>query len=90
MTFLNHGRNKVPPDRVPLLAKALKMDPALLMRLALDQAVGTTAAKAIVEVFGSPVSANEQGCLDEQHQLSNNSVSVQTAHSRAALRGIFG
>ena len=42
MTFLKNGRNKVPLDRVPSLAKALEIDPAYLMRLALDQAVGAT------------------------------------------------
>ncbi len=40
MTFLKNGRNKVPLDRVPSLAKALGVDPAMLLRLALDQAVG--------------------------------------------------
>ncbi|SCY07005.1 helix-turn-helix domain-containing protein [Paracoccus tibetensis] len=36
MTFLKNGRNKIPLDRVPSLAKALEIDPAYLMRLALD------------------------------------------------------
>ena len=40
MTFLKNGRNKAPLDRVPSLVKALGVDPAYLMRLALDQAVG--------------------------------------------------
>ena len=57
MSFLKNGRNKLPLDRVPSLAKALEVDPAYLMRLALDQAVGSTAAKAITEIFGSPVTA---------------------------------
>ncbi|MFT4150924.1 MAG: helix-turn-helix transcriptional regulator [Paracoccaceae bacterium] len=47
ISFLKSGRNKVPLDRVPSLAKALEVDPALLMRLTLDQAVGVTAAQAI-------------------------------------------
>lgn len=64
MTFLKNGRNKVPIDRVPSLAKALEVDPAYLMRLALDQAVGAKAAKAakaIVDIFGTPATVNEQG-----------------------------
>ena len=36
MTFLKTGKNKVPLDRVPSLAKALEVDPAYLMRLARD------------------------------------------------------
>jgi DNA-binding Xre family transcriptional regulator len=34
MSLLKSGKNKVPLDRVPSLAKALEMDPALLMRIA--------------------------------------------------------
>lgn len=65
MTFLKNGKNKVPLDRVPSLAKALEVDPAYLMRLALDQAVGATAAKAITEIFGTPATENERGWLAE-------------------------
>lgn len=36
MTFLKNGRNQVQLDRVPSLAKALEVDPAYLMRLALE------------------------------------------------------
>jgi hypothetical protein len=61
--FLKNGKNKVPFDRVPSLAKALKVDPAYLMRLALDQAVGATAAKAITEIFGTSATENERGWM---------------------------
>ncbi len=73
MTFLKNGRNKVPLDRMPSLAKALEVDPALLMRLALDQAVGATAAQAITEIFGTPVTQNERGWLAEIRDASDNS-----------------
>ena len=90
MTFLKNGKNKVPLDRVPSLAKALEVDPAYLMRLALDQAVGATAAKAIVEIFGTPASENERGWLAELRDVSENTDPRLTARSRAALRGVFG
>ena len=61
MTHLKIGKNKVPLDRVPSLAKALEVDPAFLMRLALDQSVGATAAKAIIDIFGTPTTENERG-----------------------------
>jgi len=89
MTFLKNGRNKVPLDRVPSLAKALEVDPAYLMRLALDQAVGATAAKAIIEIFGTPATENERGWLNELRDASENTDPRLTARSRAALRGIF-
>jgi len=90
MNFLKNGRNKVPLDRVPSLAVALEVDPAYLMRLALDQAVGATAAKAITEIFGSPVSANERGWLTEIREASDNTDPRLTARTRVTLRGIFG
>lgn len=90
MSLLKSGANKVPLDRVPALAKALEADAAYLMRLALEQSVGVTAANAIIEVFGTPVSENERGWLDEIRDASGNSDPRITARSRVALRGIFG
>ena len=90
MTFLKNGKNKVPLDRVPSLAKALEVDPAYLMRLALDQAVGSTAAKAIIEIFGTPATENEQSWLIELREASDNTDPRLTARSRATLRGVFG
>ena len=89
MTFLKNGRNKVPLDRVPSLAQALEVDPAYLMRLALDQAVGATAAKAITDIFGTPATENERGWLIEIRDASGNSDPRLTSRSRAALRAIF-
>ncbi|TVS05506.1 MAG: XRE family transcriptional regulator [Rhodobacteraceae bacterium] len=90
MTFLKNGRHKVPLDRVPSLAKALEVDPAMLMRLARDQAVGATAAQAITEFFGTPVTQNKRGWLAEIRDASDNSDPRLTGCARAALRGIFG
>ncbi|MDP3959062.1 MAG: XRE family transcriptional regulator, partial [Pseudorhodobacter sp.] len=88
--FLKNGRNKVPIDRVPSLAQALEVDPAFLMRLALDQSVGSTAAKAITGIFGTPTTGNERGWLTDLRDASDNSDPRLAARSRAALRGIFG
>ena len=90
LSLLKSGATKVPLDRVPALAKALEVDPALLMRLALEQSVGMTAANAITEVFGTPVTENEHGWLDEIRSASDNSDPRVTARSRSTLRGIFG
>ena len=90
LSMLKSGKNKVPLDRVPSLAKALEVVPAYLMRLALDQAVGATAAKAITEIFGTPATENERGWLEELRDVSDNSDPRLTARSRTALRAIFG
>jgi transcriptional regulator with XRE-family HTH domain len=90
LSMLKSGKNKVPLDRVPSLAKALEVDPAFLMRLALDQAVGATAAKAITDIFGTPATDNETGWLQELRDASDNSDPRITARSRTTLRSIFG
>lgn len=90
MSFLKVGKSKIPLDRVPSLAKALECDPAWFMRLALEQAVGKTAAKAIKDIFGTPVSENERGWLEELRDASGNTDPRLTARTRSALRGIFG
>lgn len=90
VSLLKSGRNKLPLDRVPSMAKALEVDPAYLMRLTLDQAVGATAAKALTDIFGTPATENERGWLSELRDASDESDPRITARSRAALRAIFG
>ena len=40
ITMIKSGSTKLPLDRVPALAKALEGDPALMLRLALEQGEG--------------------------------------------------
>jgi SOS-response transcriptional repressor LexA len=90
ITLLKLGSTKLALDRVPGMAKALEVDPALLTRVTLAQSVGTTAAAALIECFGSPVTENEQGWLDELRDASENSDPRLAGRARTALRGIFG
>ena len=90
ITQLKLGSTKLALDRVPGMAKALEVDPALLMRVTLEQSVGTTAAAALIECFGSPVTENEQGWLDELRDASDNSDPRLAGRARTVLRGIFG
>ena len=89
LSLLKSGANKILLDRVPALTKALEADPAYLMRLSLEQSVGITAANAICDCFGTPVTIHEQGWLQELRDASGNTVPRLTARSRSALRGIF-
>lgn len=90
ISLLKAGKNKIPLDRVPALAAALEVDRAYLLRLTLDQSVGVTAAKAITEIFGTPITENERGWIAELRAASGNTDPRMTARARAALRGIFG
>jgi hypothetical protein len=90
ISMLKTGTSKLALDRVPALAAALECDPALLMRLALEQAVGSTAALALQEILGTPVSANERLWLAEIRDASGHIDPRPTARARAAIRGLFG
>ncbi len=90
LSMIRSGAAKLPLDRVPALAKAIDCDPAHLLRLALDQTVGSTFAAAIVEILGSPVTVNERAWLDEIRDASEGGDPRVTTRSRTTLRGIFG
>lgn len=90
LTMIKQGTSKLALDRVPALASALECDPAYLMRLSLDQAVGSTAAQAINEIFGTPVSANETLWLHEIRDASGNTDPRPTIRARSAIRAVFG
>lgn len=90
ISMFKSGSSKIPLDRVPALARALETDPAYLMRLALEQAVGKTAAVAVLEVFGTPTTLNERAWLEEIRDASANTDPKLTVRSRASLRAIFG
>lgn len=90
VTMIKNGASKLALDRVPSMARALECDPAYLMRLALDQAVGDTSAQALIEIFGTPVTANELGWLQEIREASGHSDPRIASRSRAAIMTIFG
>lgn len=90
ISMFKSGASKIPLDRVPALARSLETDPAFLMRLALEQAVGKTASVAVLEVFGTPTTLNERAWLEEIRDASGNSDPKLTTRSRSALRSIFG
>jgi hypothetical protein len=90
VTMIKNGTSKLALDRVPSMARALECDPAYLMRLSLEQAVGDTAAQAIAEIYGTPITVNELGWLEEIRDASRNTDPRLTSRSRAALRTVFG
>ena len=90
VAMLKSGSSKLPLDRVPSLACALECDPAYLLRLTLEQVVGDTAAHALVEIMGTPVSNNELGWLNEIREASDHTDPRMTARGRAAIRSVFG
>lgn len=90
LAMIKSGAAKLPIDRVPCLAKALDIDPALLLLLTLEQLAGDTTARALMDIFGTIVSRNEVAWLEEIRQASGHVNPALTSRARSAIRGIFG
>lgn len=90
VTMIKKGSTKLPIDRVPALAKALESDPALLLRLALEQSEGSTAAAAIFEIIGQPITKNEMAWINEIREASGDTDPRLTSRAATAIRGVFG
>lgn len=90
ISMLKAGSIRLPLDRVQPLASALEVDPAYLMLLALEQMVGDTDAKAIVEILGGAVTRNEMGWIEAIRVASEMVDPPLTKRGRTAIFGIFG
>lgn len=90
IAMLKSGATKLPFDRVPSLAAALDCDPRLLFNLALDQMGGATTVRAIEDIFGTIVTCNEVGWINEIREATGHSDPSLTYRGRSAVRGIFG
>ena len=90
LTMMKQGSSKVPLDRVPQLAAALEVDPRYLFRLAIEQDGFETRQSVIEEIFGTIVSRNELGWIQEIRDASNHTDPALTIRTRVALRAIFG
>jgi hypothetical protein len=89
VTMIKQGSTKLPLDRVPDLATALDTDRALLLRLALEQAEGNTAAAAIYDIIGEPVTENERAWLAEIRDASGDTDPRLTSRAKAAIRSVL-
>ena len=88
--MLKAGSIRLPLDRVLPLAGALEVDPAFLMLLGLEQAVGSIGAKAIIEIFGGAVTTNEIAWIHALREASGLTDPPLTRRGRAAIFSIWG
>ena len=90
ISMIKQGASKLPIDRVPALATALDSDPAWLLRLALEQSHGGTAAAAIYEILNQPITKNEMAWITEIRDASGDTDPRLTSRASAAIRAVFG
>lgn len=90
LSIIKAGSTRLPLDRVPALAKALECDPAYLLLLTLEQMMGSTEARALLEIMTTLVTKNEMEWVAAIREASDLSDPPLTKRGRAAILGIFG
>lgn len=89
ITMLKTGVSKLALDRVPSLAKALDVDPAHLMRLALDQTYGPRMLSVFVELLGETVTSNEREWLELIREVSLDTDPAPSPVAQSVLIGVL-
>lgn len=88
ISMLKKGRSKLALDRVPRMAKALEVEPAILFRLALEQFFDEDALKDLIPLF-SIVTKNEWAILETVRLASENSDPELTPDVQEELAKLF-
>ncbi len=71
ISMMKRGEIKVPLEKIPALAAALNVDPALLFRLAMDE-YRPDVKNAVGAVFGTVVTKNERELINKIRQWTRN------------------
>ena len=77
ISMFKRGEARVPLDKIPLLAKALGVDPAHMFRLALEQ-YWPHLSEIIAELFGRLASENEEEILLKHWRAATRNTDPET------------
>jgi transcriptional regulator with XRE-family HTH domain len=89
LAMIKSGKNRLPLDRVVALARSLECDPRYLFRMAIEQSADEDTRGAIREIFGTIVTENEIGWLEEIRRASNGLDPQISIVARKTLRAIL-
>lgn len=89
ITMLKTGSSKLALDRVPSLAKALDVDPTVLMRLAIEQSYGQEMLRMISALLGAAVTDNERAWIGIIRDASSGRDPAPSARTEDAVRKVF-
>ena len=78
ISMFKRGESKVPLDRIPLLSKALGVDPAHMFRLALEQ-YWPDRGDIIAKLFGRLASENEEEILLKSWRTATRNADPETS-----------
>lgn len=88
ITMFKKGQTKVPIEKVPALARAIGVDQAFLMRMAMYEYMPET-MKAIEQTFGTILTDNEEEIIAALRALTEGTnPKVQTPEHRQKLKAL--
>lgn len=87
ITILKQGDAKLALERVPALAEAIEVDPALLLRYALEQHFSAETVKVMRQVMSHMITKNETAILDYIREVSVRADPELNDKLRTALKG---
>lgn len=77
LSMLKRGETRVPIQKIPLLARALEVEPSFLFKLAMEQH-WPGEHKVISEIFGDVLSSNERQLVNYAREVTGNNVPALT------------
>jgi len=88
LSMMKNGETKVPIDKVPAFARALRCDPVYLYRLAMQQ-YWPEETELLSLVTDCSITKNERQLMDYIRELSNENDPVLDENLRAKLQQVF-
>lgn len=88
ISMLKHGQAAVPIERVPALAEALEIDPALLFRAAMSE-LWPGYEHVVIAVFGTVLTRREAELIALIRHLTSGNVPKLTPRLEKALKAAF-
>jgi transcriptional regulator with XRE-family HTH domain len=88
ISMFKRGEAKVPLDKIPALARALNVDPALLFRLAIQQ-YWPELLKSVAEIFGTVLTKNEVEIIKHIRAVTKGSDPDLTTDLERKLKAAF-
>lgn len=85
ITMFKQGQTKVPIEKVPALARALGLDPAHLLSLAMKEYMPEV-YKTVQETLGRTVSKNEYAMIEAIREITGNQDPPLTKDLRGKLK----
>lgn len=89
ITMFKQGATKVPLEKVPGLAKALGLDPAHLLSLAMKEYVPEV-YRTIQDTFGRTVTQNEYAIIEAIREITKERNPPMTKELKVKLKEVLG